>query len=798
MQDDLSRLSDEELARIAGVTLQPRQSSPSAPRGVRNNNPGNIEDGPFARSLPGYAGSDGRFARFDTPDAGGQAKAQLIGSYIQRGFNTPMAIINRWAPPSDNNPTEQYASYVAQRAGVGLNDRVTEADIPLIAQAIAEFENGAAQTLQAEADDLSTLSDEELMAIADMGQDEPDRRAPYGLAGLVGGAGSFYVDPNAPGGSQATAIDLTGRLYQDQVEALRKGTWVRAQNGEVYQLPGDAFTDNTRRSDEAQGGNIFVRRPNLQDQIGAFASAASEQIPFSDELSAATVGALSGMGYDQARQAQLDQRDLLNQTNRGARVAGGLTGFGVGLALPGGRYVGEGVTALDRARRAGQIGAGYGALYGAGSAEGGLDERAAGAALGAGLGAAGGAVAQGGMERLARVAANARANPSPARQLSREGVSLTPGQMLEATPVVGDAIRKLEDSVTGVLPFVQSARNRGVESFNQAAYNRALSPIGETLPKNVKPGHESVDFIQRKLGEAYDEVLPRVSAQIDQPLYDDIAGILERASGEMEPERVRQLAQVLQGRVFRNVDQADGTITGQQFKAIESELGSLARQRLNAQDPSIAAFGNAVSDIQGALRDMIARQNPAQAPRIQDINRGYANLTRIERAAGTSAADGRGGVFLPGEFSTAVRQGATRSQLGRGDALMQDLATAGRQVLPNTIGDSGTVSRAVGAGIVAGSPVLPQIAVPAAAASLSYSRPAQAAINALYRSTDQPGLASQSLSELARLARDNPALVPVYERALLQAQLAFQSPGQERPRASRGLFGARRPQTASQ
>src|ERR1700745_3350557 len=31
-----------------------------APRGVRNNNPGNIEDGEFAKSQPGYMGSDGR------------------------------------------------------------------------------------------------------------------------------------------------------------------------------------------------------------------------------------------------------------------------------------------------------------------------------------------------------------------------------------------------------------------------------------------------------------------------------------------------------------------------------------------------------------------------------------------------------------------------------------------------------------------------------------------------------------------------------------------------------------------
>lgn len=112
------------------------------PRGMRNNNPGNIEDGPFARSLPGYAGSDGRFAIFSDLASGEGAQARLLQSYVQRGFDTPAEIINRWAPPSDNNPTNAYVNYVARRVGVGPNDRISAEQIPLVAQAIREFENG--------------------------------------------------------------------------------------------------------------------------------------------------------------------------------------------------------------------------------------------------------------------------------------------------------------------------------------------------------------------------------------------------------------------------------------------------------------------------------------------------------------------------------------------------------------------------------------------------------------------------------------------------------------------------------
>lgn len=137
---------DPTKALIETRGAQPALGVPDAgrqqPRGIRNNNPGNIEDGPFARSLPGYKGSDGRFAIFETPEAGEQAAPRLLQSYIQRGFDTPAEIINRWAPPSDNNPTAAYAQYVAQRLGIGVGDTVSPEQIPTLAQAIREFENG--------------------------------------------------------------------------------------------------------------------------------------------------------------------------------------------------------------------------------------------------------------------------------------------------------------------------------------------------------------------------------------------------------------------------------------------------------------------------------------------------------------------------------------------------------------------------------------------------------------------------------------------------------------------------------
>ncbi len=139
-----------QFADIPGITEAQTAQNPST-RGFNNNNPGNIEDGPFARAQAGYLGSDGRFAKFASLDAGNAAMDALLKSYGNRGFNTPESIINRWAPPSDNNPTNAYAANVAKALGVQQNAAL-DMNNPEIRQqimrAITLQENGAAQPQQ--------------------------------------------------------------------------------------------------------------------------------------------------------------------------------------------------------------------------------------------------------------------------------------------------------------------------------------------------------------------------------------------------------------------------------------------------------------------------------------------------------------------------------------------------------------------------------------------------------------------------------------------------------------------------
>ena len=116
----------------------------SLPRGYRNNNPLNIEAGSFTQGQPGYAGSDGRFAKFASLDHGTGAANKLLDTYQNKyGLNTPAGIVSRWAPATDGNNTQAYAGAIAKALGIGPNDPIPADKRQQLIAAMAQHENGA-------------------------------------------------------------------------------------------------------------------------------------------------------------------------------------------------------------------------------------------------------------------------------------------------------------------------------------------------------------------------------------------------------------------------------------------------------------------------------------------------------------------------------------------------------------------------------------------------------------------------------------------------------------------------------
>lgn len=116
------------------------------PRGVRNNNPGNIRLGPQWLGLCDKQ-EDPSFCQFATVGYGLRAMAKLLKNYVERdGVRTVRDAVNRWAPPSEN-ATQAYITDVCKRTGLSadhvLDISVDSTDIPRMIQALCEHECGA-------------------------------------------------------------------------------------------------------------------------------------------------------------------------------------------------------------------------------------------------------------------------------------------------------------------------------------------------------------------------------------------------------------------------------------------------------------------------------------------------------------------------------------------------------------------------------------------------------------------------------------------------------------------------------
>ena len=75
----------------------------------------------------GQIGNSHGFCSFISMEYGCRAALVLLRSYIRRGFNTIELIVNRWAPPTENN-TERYISFVAERTGIGASELIAPTD----------------------------------------------------------------------------------------------------------------------------------------------------------------------------------------------------------------------------------------------------------------------------------------------------------------------------------------------------------------------------------------------------------------------------------------------------------------------------------------------------------------------------------------------------------------------------------------------------------------------------------------------------------------------------------------------
>ena len=325
-----------------------------------------------------------------------------------------------------------------------------------------------------------------------------------------------------------------------------------------------------------------------------------------------------------------------------------------------------------------------GAVYGAGAGEGNPVERVPDALLG---GAVSGAVSK----VLPPITEGAK-------KLIKAGTPVTVGQ------AVGGGIRKVEQALKS-LPFlgdpIVEAEIRATQGFTKTAFREALKPLqkyGINLNKEFKgleTGNQLYAKAEQLINKSYQKLVPKLKFpnQSDlQPIYDDI--ILKQT--EFLPKSVgNTFLKDMDEIVYANFG-ADGVLTGQGFKNIQSGLRGIIRDFSSDPNKLTRDYGKSYSLVLDALNKTLIKNNPKYAKELQDLDFSFKTLNfTIGKAV--EKGGNKTGTFTPSNLMSAIRSAdpsLRKSDFRKGEAVLQDLANEG-QALNMTLPDSGTATRSL-------------------------------------------------------------------------------------------------------
>lgn len=465
------------------------------------------------------------------------------------------------------------------------------------------------------------------------------------------------------------ALAPLGAQPVDPREYAAARAWMKANPGKAY-----------------NGGYAVRHEPLSLLQRGAGSALGAGVAQYANAATAGTVGALSG---EQGKGALDAMRAANPDISAVGDILGGVTGAVGGEAALAARA--PAALARYAPRMADAL---YGGLSGFNGADDGEGLQSAG--IGALTGVAGGLVG----ERTMRGAgAIARGMRDPAVDYLRSaGVPLTIGQIVGQGGAVGRGVKKIEDALTSV-PFVgnmvEARRREGIEGLNRAAFDIGAETTGGQVQDYGSAGIRQLEGLKNN---AYDQALGPVRIDaMDPALVNDLGATINSANAIPNVNGAQDAAMAgLQSRIDGAVDPLTDTIDGRGFQEAYRGLARTSRERANSD------YGHEVGQVmrqgQDALVGALERQQPGAYEGFVDANTANRRLNILADAVG-KAKNQEGEMFFPSQLNMADAASANRltSKVASagGDRPFYDLATAGQQVLPSKLPDSGTSTRAL-------------------------------------------------------------------------------------------------------
>jgi len=416
---------------------------------------------------------------------------------------------------------------------------------------------------------------------------------------------------------------------------------------------------------------------------------------------------------ERARQYDIAGAEQFPKTALASELAGGIAGGAA--AIP--------KAAVSTIPRVAGTSAGLGAAYGAGGAKEGerLQEGVIAGTVGGVLGP------------VPSIAGRVLAPKiAPAVQgLLESKVPLTVGQRL------GGVFKNIEEKATSI-PVIGSqiskAQMKTLEGVNKDIANKVLAPIGKDVPKSVKPGYDTVKYVEAQSKKSYDKALRDVIVNADDTIKVELSRINYNA--QKLPDTEYKAFRNELSDIFTEASPKDGMISGAAWKKADSSLGRHASNLLKNEDPNKQRLGRAFLEVKDSLRGALERSSGKEKlAQINNADETYG-LSQIYKRA-TKMKGAKKGIITPSHLESAaiamdksLRKGAT----SRGDARFQQYAEEVGEIVGDTVPDTGTAGRGTVALIATGGlgtvdPITTAATLGGGAAA--YTAPAQAALRHL-------------------------------------------------------------------
>lgn len=190
-------------------------SNGGLPRGVRNNNPGNLNyAGQSGAEKEG--GPNGRFAVFPSMIDGIVALYKQLKLYAGRGIDTISEIVKKYAPAADGNNVGAYITSLMKATGKGANETLNTSDLNMMVnliRGIINHENGAGYV-----DNGQILSGVQIGSVTAAASGENKSRASNPLAGITTGAAAaanYYSNHTYTTSNESSSQNT---IYIDKME----------------------------------------------------------------------------------------------------------------------------------------------------------------------------------------------------------------------------------------------------------------------------------------------------------------------------------------------------------------------------------------------------------------------------------------------------------------------------------------------------------------------------------------------------------------------------------------------------